>query len=358
MTGLVKKFRNPNAANWAIVSDFQSSGERVPSKIPIFQTGLYEPGYGRAMDVSEDHLRKMVENFEKKVIAAKISVYYGHWEQTRKAAGEVESLLLEYDEEMGKTRLYAVVNWTKAGEAAVQDREYKYISAEVASDFSRLVTEEGERKYYGATLMGVALVNEPGVWDLPPIVFSLAGAKKTIDSNYNALEYINKNKPVGEDMEKLFKLLGVKTEQEAISKFESLSESLSDLKAKETDKKFAAKIEERDSRIAELEKTIKDNETKAFEKERDEFVDALFKAEKITAEKQKAVKGYNKIKFEAFKEVYEDLAGDSGSKLPEVHGHGKEPAGDEGKGSFDAFVKKFAGGEKELSMAKFQQGVI
>ena len=108
----ILKFSDKKDSRISFLRKFSITNESIPSKVVLFQTGYYEPGMGTPIDMKKDGLEKMVENFDEGVIQ-RPSVYYGHWGFTdgRKAAGEITSLYIQYNEKTQKEMLMGNINW-------------------------------------------------------------------------------------------------------------------------------------------------------------------------------------------------------------------------------------------------------
>ena len=184
-------------------------------------------------------LEKLKSSFDANVLGSAVSVYYAHWEQRRTAAGEIKALEVEYDSESGKYQLLGDIEWTKKGMEAVKDKEYKYISSEVVNDFVR-DTDSSTTVRYGPVLTGAALVNEPGVWDIPQIVFS--GNQKFVDrfTNRRDTEPKTPKLPTEDDVEELLKKLGFASGQELEAAFNALKTKAHELESGQEKSKFEA----------------------------------------------------------------------------------------------------------------------
>lgn len=322
-----------------VVSDLFSDGpQQAPDKIAISQTGMYTPAFGDPRDITEEMLEKMVENFEKDVLKTKPSVYYSHWDSKRAAAGEIKEVYTSYNETLSKTVLYARVEWTPQGKKAIMEKEYKYISAEFAYDFKRPVNKEGSYQSYGPVLTGVALTNEPAVYDIPQIVFSsnFSGNKdflaqfKNLGSNKN----IDDSKEGDLKMNELLKLMGVKNEKEALEKFSSLNETVEKLQKAD----FSSKLKDKDKTINELKKEIETIKEENFSAEKKTFLEGVFKEGKITKEKFDKAMEYGKDQFSVFK----DIVGDMKEVLPKPKGSAAmKGANEKPDQTFEEYADKF-----------------
>lgn len=315
---------------------FSEGPQQAPTKIAISQTGVYTPAFGDPREINEQMFDKMIENFEADTLKTKPSVYYGHWDVKRAAAGEIKELFKAYNDTLSKTILYARVEWTPQGKRAILEKEYKYISAEFAYDFKRAMDKEGNVNSYGAVLTGVALTNEPAVYDIPQIVFS---GNKNFLAQFQNMGF-NKNNdddnnPEGEDkMEELLRLMAVKTEAEAKEKFSKLTEKMKELEKAD----FSAQIKSKDEAIKTLKEEIETIKKDHFSKEKESFLKVVFEEGKIDKEKYDKAMNYDKDQFAVFK----DIIGDSASVLPKPEGTAKQKGKEENPDkSFAEFAKGF-----------------
>lgn len=296
-------------------------------QVVIFQTGRYTPGYGNTWEVTDEILGQLKKTFDEKVLGSAVSVYYGHWDSKRTAAGEVKSLSVVYNEELNKHQLVGDIKWTPNGGKAVKDREYKYISAEVTSEFRREVDAETTKKY-GPVLLGAALVNEPGVYDIPPIVYSFY--KKSIDKFSCEEENLKIGPLIGlekeEVVDELLKKLGFASTEELEKAFNNLSSKLSKLESGKEQAAFEAKLSVKDAEITSLKEKIDKIEEDHFTEKKTAFLNSLFASGKITKEKHDALAKYTQAQFEVFKEVWEENFSKTDSALPTPKGTGADPA--------------------------------
>lgn len=314
---------------------FASGG--TSASVILFQTGYYVPGYGEPWEITAKTLDKLKENYDKDTLGSAVSIYYGHWGD-RKAAGEIKSLEVVADKEKGKFQLAAKIEWTPAGAKAVKDKEYKYISSEVTTDFRRKMNADKEENH-GALLFGAALVNEPGVWDIPQIVFC-----RGVDTGKEAVNNKSHNKATEDNKMKIWEKLGFKTEQDLEKALKAGTAFASKYELEKTAK------EKLEAEVEALKALSEKKEKEAFEKEKAEYLDKLFESGAITKAKHEKISGYDKDKFTMFKNVFgenEEMA----PAVPEVKGSPED--GGKPKG-LDELGKKYdKAGESE-----FDRGII
>lgn len=324
-----------------VLSDLFAQGEGVPDNVTISQTGLYAPSMGEPREISESDFDKMIENFNANVLKTKISVYYSHWDMRRTAAGEVTSIFKTKNEANLKAMLNASITWTPMGKKGILEREYKYISAEIYFNFRRPINKDGQFQEYGPVLTGIALTNEPAIYDIPPIVYS--GNKKFLAQFQKPVS--NKNTSVNKgvskmDIQELLKRMNVTSAEDALKHFTSVKSELDELKNDKAKEKFSEQMATRDKTIESLKKELDDIKEEHFSKEKKSYLDELFESKKITKERYNSVMDYNEEKFSMFKEVMSE----SGTKtvLPEPKGSFAQKGTNEevGPGDFKKFAEK------------------
>ena len=322
-------------------------------KYAICQSGYYEDASGFGVNFDTEMLQGLIRNFKSRVLSSGVFVYYGHWDSKRESAGEIVSLETEHDFNSGKNRLYAEIEWTKEGKKKVMDKAYNYFSVEVATNYSvgdmKEIEDEEQggtkveksRTYYGATLTGVALTNEPAVTDLPRMKMSTGEnifgifCHKEVASGENMTH--NNNKIDNQIKEKSYMDDKIQKEQE--KKILELSK----------------KLEESAALVKKMEEASHQREKELFEKERDSFSKTLFESEKIGKEVADTIGKISDPKtFATVREIVElsvkDKKIDNG--IPGVKGHSNNPK------DFDIdFNTKFDSNKKDMTVDDFMEGV-
>lgn len=158
------RFRAPPIAIRLTESD---EGIHVPSEIQLFKTGSFKrlnpKGKWETFDITREHLEEMVENFSEGVRGVDIAIDFGH-RSDEEAAAWVRGLEIR---EVGKEcQLWAEVEWTTDGYAAVSGKKFRYFSPDFA--FSYTDNETGEK--YGTILFGGGLTNRPVIKNMAPAV--------------------------------------------------------------------------------------------------------------------------------------------------------------------------------------------
>ena len=282
-----------------VVSELFANAGDVPTKIAMSQTGIYTPAYGEPREITTARLDEMVRNFNQNAQSTKVSVYYDHW-GNRKAAGEVKSVMIDRDASTDKQVLYGEVEWTKNAKEAIKQKEYKYVSVEVVLNYSVLEDMDTQTtKDYGAVLTGVALTNEPAVYDLPSIMYS---GSKSFVAKFNK-PCSDKQKGDIDMSKELLKKLGVDSEDEAVTLFSSLKEKAESLEKAKLDEKYSKQLKDRDATIAKLTETVEQAKHEAFAKEKSGYLSTLFNNGMITKARHDQVMEFGEEKFSMFKEM-------------------------------------------------------
>lgn len=110
-----------------------------------------------AFQITEDTLRKMKSNFDsnvRRLDKGEIPLDYGHVVEG-KAAGWINKITLEDDDKS----LWVDINYTAEAEAAIMNREWRFISADI--DFEYKDNEADVNM--GPVLLGAGLVNRPHI---------------------------------------------------------------------------------------------------------------------------------------------------------------------------------------------------
>jgi len=225
-----------------IMSEFRSSPfiikfseENAPSKIQILRAGKFFHD-GREIEVGEKDLKNMIKNFSEKVRGIDLMIDFSH-NSEGEAAGWIKKLILSEDEK----ELWAEVDWTPTGKKSLDNKAFKYISA----DFSFAYKDNESLKDFGPTLFGAGLTNRPVVKQMEPIVLSenkyinlnqeklMTAETKGLESEAKLQEEEEKLSP--EEMAQLIKDLKddlLKKDEELISLRKDLEDKLAEDQAK------------------------------------------------------------------------------------------------------------------------------
>ena len=120
-------------------------------------------GKSVVFSITRDTLQTMVENYDAKVRGVDLAVDFAH-RADEEAAGWITGL--ELVETPRECELWADVEWTPDGHAAVGGKKFRYISPDFA--FSWTDNETGTK--YGPTLFGAGLTNRPVIKNMATTV--------------------------------------------------------------------------------------------------------------------------------------------------------------------------------------------
>lgn len=133
-----------------------SENATLPTMVRVVPVGKTNTTKYGELEIKQDDISKMVENFEKRVRGIGVPVDVDHPNpaagQQTKAAGWVKKLM-----DRGREGLWAAIEWTEYGMDLVGKKLYKGISPEFSFDY---VDSETSEKH-GPTLIAVTLTNRP-----------------------------------------------------------------------------------------------------------------------------------------------------------------------------------------------------
>jgi hypothetical protein len=142
-------------------ADGQTQGMRSTSNVPVFPEGeVTHPEYGD-LDFSPKVLRQYVKNFDDRVRKIDLAVDIDH--KNEKAVGWIKRLT--YNPGDG---VYAEVEWNRLGQAALSDRQYRYISPQFTSEY----LDESSGETFKNVLIALTVTNFPFLKDMPAISLS------------------------------------------------------------------------------------------------------------------------------------------------------------------------------------------
>jgi hypothetical protein len=153
--------------NWngmiALNSDAIFEGEESSGVIDVemLRVGNFEHSTHGTLEITDDLLNSMVNNFNKDVLGREVSFDWNH--EAKKASGWLREVRVDNGYLIGTMEL------TKSGKESIEGKEYGYFSIEYSSDYED--AETGDT--YGPTIMGGALTNRPFISKLKKIEFSL-----------------------------------------------------------------------------------------------------------------------------------------------------------------------------------------
>ena len=223
------------------------SEEAIPKKVQLLRAGNFFHD-GRDIKISNHDLKNMVKNFSEKVRGIDLMIDFSH-NSEGEAAGWIKNLVLSDND----NQLWAEVDWTPSGLKSLENKAFKYISADFSFDYK----DNEKLDSYGATLFGAGLTNRPVVKSMEPIVLS---------ENNNLNSEVTKMANGDYEKEAL-------QEGEGNEELEALIKQLKDDLLKKDEELIALRKEleenklEKEERLAEMEKEKELGEkNKAFDK--------------------------------------------------------------------------------------------
>jgi hypothetical protein len=236
------------------------SEENVPKKIQLLRVGSFLHD-GREISVSNSDLKSMIKNFSEKIRGIDLMIDFSH-NSEGEAAGWIKNLNLSDNGD----QLWAVVDWTPTGKKSLENKSFKYISA----DFSFNYKDNEKRNNHGPTLFGAGLTNRPVVKAMSPIVLS---------EGINQLSEVDKmneekKEEIKEKIEevKLNEMDEALDEKEGYDSLEDQLQALKDLLLKKDEElialrgKLEASENEKEERLAEMKKDkVLDEKNQAFD---------------------------------------------------------------------------------------------
>lgn len=204
----IKKFSSTEGAGkfFSVVSlDSFADSENIDSiDIEMLRVGTFKHKKYGDLEITEEMLSTMIENFNNKVVGRDISFDWNH--KAEDASGWLKGLKVEDGVLIGTTEL------TAKGCKDIKAKKYGYFSIEYTDDFSD--PESGE--VYGPTILGGALTNRPFMTKLKKIEF------ESDDSNDSIYRYEEEKK-----MDKVVDRTPVKlTDEEKITKLTEKNDEL------------------------------------------------------------------------------------------------------------------------------------
>lgn len=164
----------------AISEEITEINEASP-QIEILKTGAYNTGcIGDTRIYTDSHLNQIIQNFTKKIGTTsdnKILMKAEHYGSSE-AMGWITGI-----EKNGDT-LFASIEWTDKGKEVINNKEYRFVSVELAKIFSG-----NDGKIYNDVLTAVALTNQPVITDLKAIE-KASKQKKTINLTLSPMNAI------------------------------------------------------------------------------------------------------------------------------------------------------------------------
>jgi uncharacterized protein YoxC len=131
----------------------------LPDWIQVIRAGLfYDMRYGQ-IKITPEILISFVDNFNNNIRKVDLALDYSH-----DAEGPAAGWFEELETRENDTELWAKINWTETGKRRVQEKEFRYVSADFNLDYEDNETLRG----HGPVLYGAGLTNRPLVKGMQP----------------------------------------------------------------------------------------------------------------------------------------------------------------------------------------------
>ena len=230
-----------------IILKEKDDGEfECPEKIQVMRAGEYRHAWYGKMSFTPEMFQSFKKNFDSKARGIDIAVDFGH-DSGGPAAGWVKNIELENAD----SQLWFEVDWTPSGKKALEDKDYRYLSADFMEEYEDAETE----KQYGATMLGAGLTNRPFIKKMQPTTNLSEGGNMLTEQEIKQL-------------------------QEKALKVDELTTQLADANAKLT---------EVESKLSEAETKLQEAEEKRIEKEKEEHYNQLLEEEKVSPAQKEAI---------------------------------------------------------------------
>lgn len=282
------------------------------SEVQLLVEGKFaHPEYGEILLTSKT-LEKICENFKNRVRGIDIALDYTHDNEggEKRAAGWIKSLeIRSTDKGQG---LFASVEFTPKGRELVQQKEFKYASADFVIDY---MDQTG--KHFPYVLRGGTLTNRPFIKEMHPIQLSEYNQAKEEIKNMNKEALIAALKDAGVDVVAL-----------QSSATEAVALKAENQELQNRIKELAALPATKDTEIKALKDQLEETNQKLITKDLERVFNSLVAAGKVVpAQKETLLKMFKKPEeLEAF---YKDA-------LPVVS---TEAKGKGGEGSDETLTK-------------------
>lgn len=145
------EFNSKGAISFVQKVDSINFNNGLPHVIEVAKVAKgYHPRYGE-IEVTEDHLKSFVKNFNSGVTGLDLAVNEDH--EKKEAFGWYKDVWLSHD---GQTA-FASIQWNNKGTSALSEKDYRYFSPEFHFNY----VHEHTGVEHGPTLLGGALTNYP-----------------------------------------------------------------------------------------------------------------------------------------------------------------------------------------------------
>lgn len=181
---------------------------KAPEWIQVLRTGSFSYSFmEERLIIDSNVLREMKNNYDNNIRGCDLMIDFAH-NSHLEAAGWIKAIELREND----NQLWCKIDWTPKGKQAVENKEYRYLSADFALGYKDAETD----KEYGVVLFGAGLTNRPFVKKMAPTTelmeVSLMEAKLKELETLN-VELTDANKKLNEQVEKLASELKVANEK-------------------------------------------------------------------------------------------------------------------------------------------------
>jgi len=294
--------------------------------IEMLRVGKFNHKIYGEIDVTQEMLESLVNNFKENVVGRDISFDWNH--EAKQASAWLKDVRVEDGVLIGS------VDFTESGKKSVESKEYGYFSIEYSDNY--IDAESGDE--YGPTILGGALTNRPFITKLQKISFEDEGSDFSL---YRMEEDMKKNKTKKTPVKRSPVVNNDKTFEEVKLQNEKLLEELKAEKEKnktleDSVKAQTAAFSKVEDRLKKLEENNKSLQTEAEA--------AKQKAREIAIEKkceEFLANGHHPSVVAIAKEIM--LSDESGSeiiKFTETVGEGDNAEEKEVKYSISAAIEK------------------
>lgn len=260
--------------NEAIPASINTSKADAPY-VQIMRVGKFNHSVYGEFEISQDTLRQLKDNFDKKIRGIDIAVDYFH-ESDKHAAGWFTELFLSDDH----NQLWGKVKWTPAARTKLAEKEIRYFSADFTTEY--IDPETGEK--FANVLLGGGLTNRPFIKGMEPIV--QLQEKNKGDSSMTLDEIKKENEQLKLDLSAAKKLADMMPSKE--EKIKALEAEIA-AKMKELDALKADNVAMKDEQKKYADEKALSEKTGAFEK--------LLVAGKVCAAQKEAFISGDTVKF-------------------------------------------------------------
>lgn len=140
---------------------FAEIDSKAPNKVQLMRTIKAEHGYYGNIELAKEDLRAFKKNFDLNKNRIDLAVDYGH-NSGDEAAGWIKDIELANND----NQLWITVDWTPTAQKKIEDKEYRYLSADFVMKFRDPETGED----IGALMRGAGLTNRPFIKDMSAIL--------------------------------------------------------------------------------------------------------------------------------------------------------------------------------------------